>query len=68
MTGLELAKAIRDAQETCEIGGDIKICLNTGEDVTMMSEREARMFDGIIQKPANMEKLQAILKKIDLIL
>ena len=64
MTGIELARAIRNSQQT----GEVKILLNTGEDITRMSGADVEMFDGIIQKPINMEKLKDFLKKLDLVL
>ena len=64
MTGIELARAIRNSQQTSEV----KILLNTGEDITRMSGADVEMFDGIIQKPINLEKLKDFLKKLDLVL
>ena len=67
MTGVELAKAIREREQAC--GGDgrvLRIVLNTGEDVSRMSNETRLLFDGILQKPINMNKLAAKLKELNL--
>jgi CheY-like chemotaxis protein len=66
MTGLELAKAIRDKEHACGGGRDMRIMLLTGEDISRMTNDSCQLFDGILQKPINMNKLAAKLKELNL--